>query len=101
MNDMLPKPENADELRGLRNQVKLIWRLMRDERINPLLKALPLFSMLYLLFPDIVPGPFDDAVIIGLGLYTFVEMCPDDIVADHRQALAAEARRRKAVDAKD
>lgn len=101
MKDMLPKPENADELRGLRNQIKLIWRLLRDERVNPLLKILPLFSIVYLLFPDIVPGPFDDAVIIGLGLYTFVEMCPDDIVAEKRQELAAEARRRKAVDAKD
>ncbi len=99
MKDMLPRPDNADDLRGLRNQFKLIWRLLRDERVNPLLKVLPFFSVLYLLFPDILPGPFDDAAVIGLGLYTFVEMCPDDVVAEHRQELAAEARRRNAVDA--
>lgn len=99
MKDMLPRPDNADDLRGLRNQIKLIWRLLRDDRVNLLLKLVPIGSFIYLLFPFDLPGPLDDAVIIGLGLYTFVEMCPDEVVAEHRQDLAAEARRRKAVDA--
>lgn len=100
MKSMLPQPKNANELRGLKNQIKLILRLMGDNRVNPMLKALPVVSVLYLVFPDIIPGPFDDAVIIGLGLYTFVELCPNDVVQEHRAALSAEAQRRgKVVDA--
>ena len=94
MSQRLPEPENAGELRGLRNQIRLILRLMADPRINPLLKALPIFTLLYLVFPDLLFGPFDDAVVIGLGLYTFVELCPDEIVEEHRRELATEAGRR-------
>ena len=102
MKSMLPKPDNANELRGLKNQIKLILRLMGDQRVNPVLKFLPVVSVLYLVFPDFLPGPFDDAVIIGLGLYTFVELCPNDVVDEHRAALAAENQRRsKVVDAED
>lgn len=102
MRNMLPEPKNANELRGLRKQIKLILRLMGDARVNPLLKGLPVLSVLYLLFPDFLPGPFDDAVVIGLGLYTFVELCPDDVVEEHRAAIQAEAQRQgKVVDLED
>ena len=71
-------------------QFKLIWRLLADPRINPLLKLIPIGSMIYFLFPDIAPGPIDDAVIIGAGTYLFVELCPPDIVNEHRAALEKE-----------
>jgi hypothetical protein len=45
-------------------QVKLVWRLMRDRRVNPLLKLLPVATVVYLLFPDILPGPIDDAAVV-------------------------------------
>ena len=87
----LTEREEPTAPRGLGAQVKLILRLIRDPRVSPLLKLLPVGSILYLLFPDLVVGPLDDAAVIGLGMYTFVELCPSEIVAEHRAALAAEA----------
>lgn len=70
---------------GLR--VKLIMRLLGDRRVNFFLKILPVASLVYLVFPDIAPGPIDDALIVWLGSYLFVELCPDDVVDDHMKKL--------------
>ena len=86
--------------RGLLNQVKLVMRLMGDQRVSPLLKALPIGALVYLVIPaDLVPlMPLDDAVVIGAGLYAFVELCPDDVVAEHRAALGLGAMDENGVD---
>lgn len=68
-------------------RIKLIWRLLRDRRVNPLLKLLPFGTLLYFLVPDILPGPIDDAMLIWLGAYLFVELCPPEIVQEHMDAL--------------
>jgi hypothetical protein len=68
-------------------RIKLILRLMADPRVNPLLKLLPIGSVLYLLIPDIAPGPIDDVAIIWLGAYLFVELCPPEVVQEHMEAL--------------
>lgn len=68
-------------------RIKLLWRLLRDRRVNPLLKLLPFGSLLYLIVPDVLPGPIDDAMLIWLGAYLFVELCPDEIVQEHMDAL--------------
>lgn len=81
---------------GLGNQIKLLLRLLRDPRVNPLLKLLPVGAALYLIAPDPVPFVVDDAIVIGLGIYSFVELCPPDVVAEHRAALAAEAANKDA-----
>ena len=39
------------------------------------------------MIPDIVPGPIDDAVVIWLGTFAFVELCPPHIVQEHIEAL--------------
>ena len=70
------------------NHVKLVLRLMRDRRVNPLLKLIPFGTLAYFFIPDLVVGPFDDAALIGLGLYIFVELCPKEVVDEHRAALA-------------
>jgi len=75
---------------GLSNQVKLILRLMADRRVNPFLKLLPIGALAYLVIPDLVIGPIDDAVIIWLGTYLFVELCPPAVVLEHRQKLERE-----------
>lgn len=64
-------------------RIKLIWRLMADSRVNPVLKVLPVSTLLYLVFPDLAPGPVDDALIIWLGTYLFVELCPPQVVQEH------------------
>ena len=68
-------------------RLKLILRLMADSRVSPWLKILPLGSLIYLIVPDIAPGPLDDAAVIWLGTYLFVELCPPQIVQEHLRAL--------------
>jgi len=74
-------------LNDLAMRIKLILRLLADRRVNPLLKVLPIGSVVYLLFPDIAPGPVDDVAIIWLGTYLFVELCPPEVVQEHLDAL--------------
>jgi hypothetical protein len=70
-------------------QVKLVLRLMGDRRVNPLLKLLPIGALIYLIVPDIAFGPIDDAVVIWLGTALFVELCPPEIVKEHRDNLTS------------
>ena len=69
------------------NEIKLVIRLLGDPRIGWWLKVLPFGTLLYFIFPDIAPGPIDDAIVIGVGVYLFVELCPSEIVEEHREAL--------------
>jgi uncharacterized membrane protein YkvA (DUF1232 family) len=70
---------------GISNRARLIVRLMGDKRISPLLKLLPIGSLVYLVIPtDLMPIiPVDDAAVLWLGSYMFVELCPQDIVQEH------------------
>ena len=72
------------------NHFKLVFRLLRDRRVNPFLKLIPLATMVYLVIPDLILGPIDDAAIIGFGLFIFIELCPQHVVEEHRAALAGE-----------
>jgi hypothetical protein len=93
MNDKRPDsiiPTGGGFIRDLALRVKLILRLMGDPRVSPLVKLLPLGSALYLLFPDLAPGPIDDAAIIWLGFYLFVELCPQDVVQEHIEELSGD-----------
>jgi len=65
-------------------QLQLILRLMRDKRVHPLVKLLPFLSLLYLVYPDLIPGPFDDAVVITLFLQFFLSLVPDELVDELR-----------------
>lgn len=84
---------------GLSRQIRLILRLMSDSRVNPIFKLLPLGTLVYLIFPDFLPGPIDDALVIGLGTYIFIELCPADVVEEHRALLAGESDPGDVVDA--
>ena len=79
---------NGGLFAGLGVQVQLLFRLLRDSRVNPLLKLLPMASFLYLLSPFDVLGPVDDAFIIWLGGTLFIELSPQDVVEEHRAALS-------------
>lgn len=71
---------------GLVMRIKLIMRLMADRRVNPFLKLIPIASLIYLVMPDF-PGPFDDAAVLWLGSYLFVQLCPPAVVEEHLAAL--------------
>ena len=73
---------------GLADHARLVWRLVTDERVGPFLKLIPVGSLVYLIIPFDVPGPLDDAAILWLGTYLFIEMCPPEVVAEHREAIA-------------
>lgn len=81
------RPYSPGLFEGISNRVKLILRLMGDGRISPLLKLIPLASGIYLVFPDLMPGPVDDALLIWLSTYLFVELCPPEIVEEHAQQI--------------
>lgn len=95
MNGKTPKgiePYSGGVLQDLAKRIKLILRLMGDRRVSIFLKALPLASLAYLILPEGLAAlplatPVDDALVIWLGLYLFVELCPDDVVDEHLQAL--------------
>ena len=69
------------------DEIRLVLRLMADRRVNPFLKLLPIGTVLYFFIPDLILGPIDDALILGIGTYLFIELCPPHIVEEHREAL--------------
>lgn len=80
-------PNQGSFFQSIAIHVGLVWRLMLDRRVNPLLKLLPIGSLLYLLFPIDLPGPIDDAAVIWMSSYLFIEMCPPEVVEEYRAEL--------------
>jgi len=89
----LAVPTQGGAMRSFVQRLKLITRLMTDSRVNILLKVLPLASLGYLFMPaDLIPVvPFisalDDAAILWVGSTLFVELCPPDVVAEHKHQI--------------
>lgn len=73
----------------LYQNMRLIIRLMGDSRVNFLLKLLPVGALIYWVVPfDFLPvNPLDDALVIWMGCAMFLELCPDDVVEEHQNAL--------------
>ena len=82
---------NPGMVKNLSLQARLILRLLRDRRVSFLAKLLPIGSLVYLLSPDLVPFILDDAAVIGVGTYMFMELCPPEVVEEHRKELWGEA----------
>ena len=84
---------NLGFLKGITRQLRLIARLMADNRVNPLLKLLPVGAVIYLIVPtDLMPFlPFDDAAVLWLGGSLFIEFCPPEIVKEHLRILDGES----------
>ena len=80
-----------------RRRPALFWRLLRDGRV-PLPAKLVLPGVgLYLIMPldpipDFIPviGYLDDLVVVVLGLWLFLRLCPPEIFREHVEALRAE-----------
>jgi len=88
-NRKLTTSQSGSFFQDITLRIKLILRLLGDSRVSPVLKLLPIGSLVYLVFPDIVPGPIDDAAVIWLATYLFVELCPPNVVQEHMEALNA------------
>lgn len=68
-------------------QLKLFLRLMRDRRVSPLLKLIPLITLLYFILPDPLPIAIDDIAVLFIGFFGFIFLCPKEIVAEHMAEL--------------
>jgi uncharacterized membrane protein YkvA (DUF1232 family) len=82
-------PSSGGVFHDILLRIKLILRLMIDRRVSFFLKLLPLGSLVYLVVPDFLPGPIDDAAMIALLSYLFVELCPEQVVQEHMRALTS------------
>lgn len=89
-NALTTEVTKGDAPKGLSLTARLVLRLISDKRVNFLLKLLPLGTLVYLLSPDPLPFIIDDAVIIGLGTYVFIELCPSEIVEEHKAKLSGQ-----------
>ncbi len=70
-------------------EARLIGRLILDRRVPWYLKLLPIGAAVYAVSPvDLLPlNPLDDAAVVSLAFYLFVELCPPEVVAEHRQSM--------------
>jgi uncharacterized membrane protein YkvA (DUF1232 family) len=92
-------PPKGGMMKDFVKRLKLIGRLMGDNRVSAFLKVLPLASLAYLVFPfDLAPGvafpiigALDDAAILWIGSTLFVELCPNNVVREHMDSLDMEA----------
>ena len=88
----LMKPGQRGMLKDLILNLKLILRLMGDKRVNLFLKVLPIASLAYFVAPfDAAIPVVDDAAILWLGSYLFLELCPDNVVKEHRKLLTTSS----------
>jgi len=76
------------------DRIRLAWRLVWDDRVSAWLKLIPLFPVLYIIWPlDILSDPMlglgqlDDLAIMALGLKLFITLCPPELVNEHWKAL--------------
>ncbi len=88
---------NPGTLAQLIRTWQLVWRLLNDARVPVMAKLIIPAVILYVLSPlDLIPdvllglGQLDDVAVIFLGVRFFIEMCPPDVVMEHRRALAGE-----------
>lgn len=78
-------------LRDFVLRIKLIGKLMADNRVSFFLKLLPVAALAYLVSPvDLAPGVvfpvigvLDDAAVLWIGSTLFVELCPPTVVKEH------------------
>ena len=83
--------EDSNFLKSMILNIKLITRLLGDNRVNGLIKLLPIGSLIYLISPiDFIPGGMmtvigaaDDVAVMWFGLRLFIELCPADVVDEH------------------
>ncbi len=93
--------EFGDRLSELpwRLRVKLAWRLMGDDHVPLLVRAIPPLLVLYLampldIIPDVIPilGQLDDVLVLVVALGLLARFVPPQVVDAHLDALELEAR---------
>jgi len=93
-------PSQGSLVRDFLMRVKLIWALMKDARVSPWLKVIPILGLIYLVMPiDFVSelalplvGELDDAAVLWLTSYIFLELSPPDLVLQHIKSIAGAGK---------
>jgi uncharacterized membrane protein YkvA (DUF1232 family) len=81
-------PSQGGVLQELTLRVKLIFRLIGDRRVNPLVKLIPIAGLIYWISPvDLIMGipgldAVDDVAILWFAQYMFIELCPPEVVSE-------------------
>lgn len=80
----------------LLERTRLAWRLLRDDRVSPMLKVIPLVGLVYLiwpvdLLPDVFPvlGQLDDVAVLILAINAFIRACPPEVVETVRRDMSS------------
>ncbi len=86
-------------LKDMWEQLQLAGRLFVDPRVPIFTKLIPVATLGYFVVPlDLLPdvilglGQLDDIALIALGVKFFINVCPPDIVAEHRTAIESRQR---------
>jgi len=88
----LMTPPSGSVFGELLMKIKLILRLMGDSRVNIFLKILPIAGLAYWILPlplDNMIPVVDDAAVVWLGSYLFIELCPPEVVQEHMNQIAS------------
>jgi len=65
-------------------KIRLTIKLAQDDRIDMLIRAIPILCLVYLIVPiDLLFGPIDDALVIYFGMDFFISLCPRDVVEQY------------------
>ncbi len=86
-------PQKRGVIRDFVSNLKLILRLMGDKRVSPWVKLIPIGALAYWISPvDLlmgIPGidAIDDAAVLWIGSTLFIELCPSEVVAEHRKQI--------------
>jgi uncharacterized membrane protein YkvA (DUF1232 family) len=73
---------------NIAEHLKLVWALWLDPRVNVFLKLLPIGSVVYFISPlDMVIPVVDDVGVLWFFTYLFIELCPPEIVEEHRRQI--------------
>ena len=69
---------------------RLLWKVVRDKRVSPLVRGGLVATAAYLVLPvDVVPdwipvlGQLDDVVLLTVGVRTLLRRVPEPIVREH------------------
>jgi uncharacterized membrane protein YkvA (DUF1232 family) len=74
----------------MRRRLRLLWSVLRDRRITPVMEAPLVAALTYVLLPmNLFPRKlflirtFDDVIVAAVGLWLFVKLVPEDVLEDH------------------
>lgn len=95
-------PSSSGRVGDFLNQFRLTWRLIRDSRVKTIYKFIPFAAVIYLISPlDFAIPLLDDVAVLWLGNSVFTELCPPDVVEEHRTALMPGKRAQIKIDEGD